>query len=133
MMEPIVRLMVPCEDARPRKGRSKKTDIFGVTSTITAPADAFPIRHTFAVYLALTNGHGRGHGTIVIKDEDTNEIVYPGLAHPFDFGNDPISVVGYVIRIPSCELPKPGLYRIEFVYNSSAVLEKCYLQVRETP
>jgi transcriptional regulator with XRE-family HTH domain len=132
MMEPIVRLMVPCEDARARKGSAKKTDLFGVMSSIFAPADAFPTRHSFAVYLTLTDGHGRGFGRIVVADDETDNVVYRGKEHPFDFDNDPIALEGYLIRVASCPFPKAGLYRIDFVYNNT-MIEKCYVHVRETP
>ncbi len=130
-MEPVVRLMVPCEDARPRKGSPGKIDLFGVISTVSAPADQFPVHLSFSVYLCLTNGRGQGSGKIVVAEDETNSVVYSGDAHPYDFWNDPILIVGSIIRVPLCLLPTPGLFRIEFVYND-AVVEKYPLLVRET-
>lgn len=111
MIPPIVRLMVACEDARLRKGSKTKYDIFGVVSMIFAPADAFPIRHSFAVYLFLTDGHGKGLGHLVILDDDTDDVIFKGDPVVLDFGNDPTALYGSTIRVPVCTFPNPG--RIE--------------------
>src|SRR5476651_2710191 len=100
MMEPIVRLMVPCEDARIRKGTRSKVDILGVITTIGAPSHAFPVRLTFSVYLCLTNGHGSGSGKITIAADETDALVFDGEPRPFDFGNDPTALFGSTITIP---------------------------------
>ena len=131
-MEPVVRLMVPCEDARVRKGSRNKIDILGVITTIGAPAEAFPVRLSFSVYLCLTNGHGSGSGKIIIAEDETDETVFDGESRPFDFGNDPTAFFGSTITVPMCSFPSPGLYRIDFVYNDIPV-EKCFILVRETP
>ena len=131
-MEPVVRLMVPCEDARVRKGSRNKIDILGVITTIGAPAEAFPVRLSFSVYLCLTNGHGQGSGKIVIAEDEADEIVFDGDPRPFDFGNDPTALFGSTITVPLCLFPRPGLYRVEFVYNDIS-LKKYHVLVRETP
>jgi hypothetical protein len=131
MMEPIVRLMVPCEDARPRRGRRNKIDIFGAITVINAPADAFPVRLTFCVYLCLTDGHGGGTGKIVVVNDDSDVIVFDGDERAFDFGNDPTALYASTIAIPLCAFPTPGIYRIEFVYNGTEV-GRCFVHVRES-
>lgn len=132
MIGPVARLMIPCEDARTRKGSEKKFDVFGVLTTINAPADAFPVRHSFSVFLSLTNGHGQGSGKVAVIEVDTEEAVFVSDPHAYDFGNDPMAIHGSTIRIPSCSFPRPGLYRIEFVYNDDVVVATYDLLVRET-
>jgi hypothetical protein len=78
---------------------------------------------SFSVYLCLTDARGIGAGRIVVSAEETNEVVYLGELHSYDFGNDPIELSGFVIRVPLCLFPTPGVYRVEFVYNEAAVKE----------
>jgi hypothetical protein len=132
MMEPVVRLMVACEDARRRKGTQNKIDILGVLTVIYASADAFPARLSFSVYLCLTNGHGQGFGKIVVAQEETDEVIFEGEPVHCDFGNDPTALFATTIPVPLCSFPDPGLYRVEFVYNDVGV-EKYFLHVREKP
>ena len=132
MMEPVVRLMVPCEDARIRKGTRNKVDILGVITTIGAPANAFPARVSFSAYLCFTDGHGPGSGKITIADDETDEIVFDGEPRPVDFGNAPTAFFGSTITIPMCQFPNPGLYRIDFVYNEISI-KSCFVLLRETP
>lgn len=121
-MEPVVYLMVLCEEARVRPGTSRKIDILGVISAANVPEHAFPVQFTFCVYLCLTDGHGIGRGQIRVVEEDLEQIVYEGDEHPFDFGNDPLALISSTIRVPSCLLPSPGRYRVEFVYITSAII-----------
>ena len=132
MMEPIVRLMVVCEDARPRKGARNKIDIFGVMTVVYAPAEAFPARLTFSIYLCLADGRGQGFGKVVVADDETGAVVFDGQPVLFDFGNDPTALFAATIPVPLCTFPHPGLYRVDFVYNDIGVAEY-FLHVRETP
>jgi hypothetical protein len=132
MLEPNVRQMILCEDARVRKGSHGKIDVFGVMNVTHAPADAFPMHLSFSVFLCLTNCRGSGYGTIVIANDETDEEVYIGKSHPIHFGSDPILLFSTIIRVPMCLLPSPGLYRVEFVYNES-VIGSHQLLVKEMP
>lgn len=131
MMEPNVRLMILCEDARLRKGSAKKFDLFGVTSTVSAPPDAFPICLTLCAYLCLTECRGRASVRIIVIEEETDEIVFTGDEHSYELGADPIALRALTVPIPFCLLPRPGLYRAEFVYNNVSIGE-CPLLAKET-
>ena len=130
-MEPVVRYMMVCEHARPRRGTRAKIDILGVLHTLTAPVDAFPIRVSFTVFLCMSGGRGRGLGQIVIVHESSEKVVYAGKTHAYEFGSDPMKVYASTVRIPQCTFPGPGMYRVEFVYNEM-VLKDCTLLVRES-
>jgi hypothetical protein len=132
MIAPVVLQMILCEDARPRKGARGKFDVFGVVNIIHAPAEVFPIRLSLSVYVCLTDGRGRGYGRITIVDEETEERIFNGDLRTLDFGSDPMILASVTLWVPMCELPKPGVYRVEFVYNES-VIGMHSLLVRETP
>ena len=125
MMEPKVREMIVCEDVTTRKGSSGKIDILGLINKAIAPI--FPINLSFCVYLCLANGRGSGQGRIVVAEAESEEAVYLGDFHSFDFGPNPLSLRGFTIRIPSCELPGPGLYLVRFVYNEVVLEERVLL------
>ena len=120
MLEPVVRLMVACEDARRRKG-TNKFDILGLITIVNAPAHAFPINLSFSVFLCLTDGHGLGTGWISVINDGTDEVVLDGEPVEYDFGKDLTSLLASVISIPICTFPEPGLYRIAFVYNDREI------------
>lgn len=127
-MEPIVRQMNLCEDARVRQGSQGKIDVFGLMNR--ARAKSFPFNLTFAVYLCLTDCRGFGNGRIVVKNRVDGDVVYVGDVHKFEFGNDPLALHPFVIRVFSCRLPAHGLYSVEFEYNDVA-LERCLLLAKE--
>jgi hypothetical protein len=128
MMEPNVRQMIVCEDARTRPGSHGKIDVFGIMTKVTARS--FPFNLSFAVYLCLTNGRGTGQGRICVKKALQEEAVYVGDSHEFLFGDDPLRLHPFMIRIFSCRLSDPGLYSIDFVYNE-VVLESYTLLVEK--
>ena len=130
MMEPKVRQMIVCEDARIRAGSQGKIDILGLMSKVTAKS--FPCNHTLAVYLCLTDGRGIGQGRIDVRKAMTGNVVYKGVLHEFELGSDPLRRHPFMIRVFSCPLPEPGWYAVEFVYNE-IVLESCELLVEKAP
>lgn len=129
MMEPKVRQMIVCEDARTRVGSHGKIDVFGIINKLSARS--FPFNLTFAVYLCLTDGRGTGRGCIVVRKAMEEDAVYEGDLHEFEFGDDPLPLHPFLIRVFSCRLPGTGLYSVEFVYND-VVLENCAILVEKS-
>jgi hypothetical protein len=111
--------MLLCEDARPSKGNPRKVDVFGLLSTINVDKDAadFPVGCSLCVYVALTEGRGRGAAQLAIRDAEAGEICYAGLVHRITFGSDPLRAYSYLFRITECRFPGLGLYWVEFRFN----------------
>lgn len=130
MMEPKVRQMIVCEDARTRIGSQGKIDAFGIMNRVAAKD--FPTNHSFAVYLCLTNGRGVGQGRIIVKKDIQGDVVYVGDPHEFDFGANPLLLHPFLIRVFSCRFLEPGLYSVEFEYND-VVLQSCALLLEKSP
>lgn len=128
MMEPIVRQMILCEDARMRPGSKDKIDVLGLMNRVIAKL--FPFNVTFSVYLCLTECRGSGRGRVVVKKAMDEEVVYVGDLHQFEFADDPLALQPFMIRVFSCPLPARGLYSIDFEYND-LVLKSCLLLVEE--
>lgn len=128
MMEPKVRQMIVCEDARTRPGAQRKIDVLGLMTKVVA--ERFPFNLSFAVYLCLTDARGAGEGRIVVRDADGGS-VYSGDFHAFEFGTDPLRLHPFMIRVFSCRLPGPGLYLVLFVYND-VELADCPLHVEHS-
>ncbi|MCI0684328.1 MAG: hypothetical protein L0Y71_19635 [Gemmataceae bacterium] len=82
-------------------------------------AQTFPARLTFCVYVVMTEGRGQGNAQIRVVEEDTDVVIYPGTAHELRFSSNPLDIVAVSFDIASCSFPKPGLYRVEFVYNGN--------------
>ena len=129
MLEPSVRQMIVCDDARVSHGTRGKIDIFGLLNK--ALAEDFPFNLTFAVYLCLTNGRGSGSARVVVKFSEDESVVYDGTSHAFSFGDNPLALHPFLIRVFSCQIPGPGLYSVEFVYNEST-LASCPMLVEKS-
>ena len=127
MLEPKVRQMIVCEDARARKGSTGKIDVYGLLNKVAAAT--FPATLSFCVYLSLTEGRGSGVGRIVVES-DLGTVIYPGDPHPLNFSSNPLLLYACTFRVPSCEFPAPGLYSVKFVYNE-VVLDEFPMLVEE--
>jgi hypothetical protein len=128
-MEPKVRQMIVCEDARSRIGSPTKIDVFGIINKLAAKS--FPFNLSFAVYLCLTNARGTGQGRLVVSKGVAEDGVYVGDLHQFEFGDDPLALHPFLIRVFSCRLPEPGHYSVEFLYNE-VILESCAILVEKS-
>ena len=127
-MLPVVRLMVPCEEVKARD--TGQVDILGVIGAVDVALSAFPIELDFCVYVSLANGRGKGVGKLVIVHEDTDQAIQDSEEIDFDFGNNPMVLVAAMFYIPACTLTSPGIYRLDLVYNGTAI-GNCMIPVRE--
>jgi hypothetical protein len=118
-VNPFIRHMLLCDDARRRPGEPGKIDVYGLLNTVRAEGAAFPVHLTFCVYLAMTGGRGTGKGRIVVTEADGETRVYEGTVHEITFDPDPLKVLGAIFRIPSCPFPRAGLFWVEFRYNDT--------------
>jgi|tagenome__1003787_1003787.scaffolds.fasta_scaffold20587359_2 hypothetical protein len=118
---PFVRHMLLCDDVRPVTGNQRKVTVYGLTSVLKVGQSGFPARFGFTVYLQLTAGRGAGNGRIVVVDAEDGSLCYEGQDHPMTFSDDPLLLYAAKIRIPSCELPRAGLYWVEFWYEGMFV------------
>jgi hypothetical protein len=119
---PFVRHMLLCDDVQASSTSPHKINVYGLLSAVRSadPKSAYPVRHSFAVYMALT-GRGSGEGRISVIDAGTGDVTFRGQAHTIDFGPDPLKVLGVIFRIQPCLFPRPGLYWVEFQYNNISV------------
>jgi hypothetical protein len=120
---PFVRHMLVCDDARPNPADPRKVVVYNLVSEIRATGGAagYPLNHSFAVYIAVTEGRGTGEGRIAVTSADTGKECYLGQPHPIVFGNDPLKVYGLIFHITTCTFPQPGFYWVEMRYNGTAI------------
>ena len=126
---PYVRHMLLCDDVRPNPSDPHKVIVYSLVSEIrsTVGITGYPLQHSFAVYLAVTEGRGTGEGQIVIASADNGNESYVGHPHTIVFGNDPLKVHGLIFRLTTCSFPQPGLYWVEFRYNNHTIArDPCY-------
>jgi hypothetical protein len=124
-VQPVVRVMLICDDVRPHADNPQKLDIFGLVSRIQPTSDPpFPLmRPELCIFLQLTGGRGAGDGQVVCVDADSGKAVFCSPRRRITFPRNPLSVVGLVYRLFDCPFRKAGLYWVEFRYNGS-VLDK---------
>jgi hypothetical protein len=125
-IKPVVRHMLLCEDVQLSPTNSRKVNVFGLLSAVRVEdhVGAFPLQHSFCVYLMLTGGRGAGDGQIVVIHDETQEFVYVGTPHRITFDPNPLSIKGVIIRVPACDLPTPGLYWVCFRYNDEVIAQE---------
>src|SRR5262249_45047131 len=113
-IKPVVRYMLLCDDWRLEPGTARRVTIIGLISNIRAlDQPPYPLlRKDMCVFLALTEGHGRGEGQIVCIFEETGQKIFETRKRLIDFSGDPLEVVGVPIRIRDCNFPLPGIYSV---------------------
>jgi hypothetical protein len=103
--------------------------IQGTFSVIQAPQ--FPwTQPTFAVYVAITNGHGRTAIRFRLIDVDEAREPVAQSEHELDFP-DPLAVLEVVFALNNLVFPEPGEYRLQ-LFGAGQPLRERRLQVVPT-
>ncbi len=125
-IDPVVRLMLLCDEVAHDPDNPLKVNVFGLVSTLHATSDPpFPLRHTqLCVYLQVTGGRGTGQGEVVAIHADSDQVAFRSPATALTFGGDPLAVLGLVFRLRDCPFPEPGLYWVQFRYNGTLLAQQ---------
>lgn len=79
----------------------------------------------------MTECRGDGTGRIIVSDAESGDVCYAGMPHRIVLSANPLAVHEIIIRVPSCELPRPGIYLIEFEFEGVVLAqESLVVQVR---
>src|SRR4051812_4356567 len=100
-IKPVVRYMLLCDDWQLGADNNRRVTIIGLLSNIHALDEPpYPLLYReLCVFLALTEGHGKGEGQIVCAFEESGQKVFETHKRPISFGPDPLEVVGVPFRI----------------------------------
>lgn len=122
-VDPVVRLMLLCDDVERPVDAPSKVNIIGLVHAITVSDEAeFPIIHQqLTVYLLLAGARGSARVQIVGIDADTEEICFQNPERTVDFGTDPLLVTGMTFRIRDVRFTHPGLHLIQFRCNGKVL------------
>jgi len=126
MVDPVVRYMILCDDMGSAPNNPRRINIFGLLSTIRPQHDPpYPhIRPEFTVFVALTEGRGRGEGRISCVYEENGEEIFRSPTREIAFPDDPLQVVGLRFRVQECRFPRAGRYSVQFWYNDSRLEDR---------
>lgn len=115
-MKPLVRYMLLCEDLQLQPPNSRRISVIGLISNIHALGDPpFPLLYEeMCVFLALTDGHGRGEGKIICVHEASGQKIFETHSRTIAFGLDPLEIVGVIFRVRDISFPQAGLYSVQF-------------------
>ena len=122
-VEPIVRLMLLCDDVERRADAPTKVNIVGLVHAIDIPEEAeFPtVIDQLTIYHALTGGRGSARLQIVGVYADTEEVAFQNLERSVDFGTEPLVVHGLTFRVRAITIYHPGLYLIQVRCNGHVI------------
>jgi hypothetical protein len=128
---PFVRHMLLCDDADRDPKDPGKVNIFGLLTAVSRQGVdlAFPVKHSFTVYLVLTGGRGEGEMQIVATLADSGAGIYESPRYSIRFDNDPLKTKGVIVYVHTCSFPQAGLYWVEFWYNGKMLAHEA-LEVR---
>src|SRR4051812_1776163 len=117
-IDPVVRLMLLCDEVRTDPGMAHKVNVFGLVSSLLSRQEPpFPLVHPqLCVLLQVSGGRGEGDGRIVVRHADADRVAFTSAGHRLSFGPDPLAVVGIVFRIRDGTFAEAGLYWVEFWY-----------------
>lgn len=123
---PIVRDVLLCDDWRLNGPNNRRVTVVGLIWNVHSVGDPpYPLFYReFCVFLALTEGRGRGEGHIACVSADTAEGIFETRQRPIQFGPDPLEVTGVPFRVRDCSFPRPGRYSIQFWYDGVMAAER---------
>jgi hypothetical protein len=119
---PVVRYLIVCDDVLTSAQYTTKPVIVGLTTVVHANRYPFQLAK-LCVFLVLTGGRGQGNAKLRLLDDATEAVVVE-FSHPVTFPADPLTVSGIPWRLTDLEFPKPGVYRIEFLYNDVSLAQQ---------
>ncbi len=121
---PVAKAMILCDDvvSDPKK---EKVHLMGVFNAIRPRGDPpFPHRQPeFSIYLQLTDAQGKAPGQIVVRQADSDLLVFISPEHPIELV-DRLQVKWVRFQLLNCLFPQPGLYWVEFVFGGRIVCEQ---------
>ena len=120
MIVPIPLAMVLCDMVIIDK-RTEKKSLIGIFSNVMSNTYPFRASH-FAVYIALTDGHGKYDSRLVCTDSDGNQIFEARGAIEFKGGAK--TVVEMVYDIGGLAFPSPGIYNFSFFCGEEVVISR---------
>jgi len=125
-VDPVVRHMLLCDDARPNPNNPRKWDVLGLVSAVNAASESdFPVLvPTLCVYLEIAGGRGTGQARIDCRQADSGKVMFSSPTHEVTFPPDPLAVRGLAFRLVDCKFPQPGLYWLQFCYNQQTLAEQ---------
>jgi hypothetical protein len=129
---PVVRYMIPCDEAIVDPQQPGKITIVGLTTVVKWPAEATTAfrLEKLVVLLILAGGRGVGSGRIVCVNEETGQPLFGSADRPVSFeGTNPSLPYGVTFKLLDCRFPGPGEYSIQFELDGE-VLSRQTLIVR---
>ncbi len=130
-IKPVVRYMLLCEDWRLDGPDRRRLSVLGLISNLH-PLDVPPypyLHRELCVFLALTDGHGKGEGKIVCDLPESGQRIFETPSRQIAFSADPLEVVGVSFRIRNCSFPSAGMYSVQFWFEKERIAE-CWLRLR---
>jgi hypothetical protein len=105
---------------------TEKLFVLGTFSVFTV--EKVPSTHNFAVYAAITNGHGKTAIRLRLVDVDESQVpIIDEDLLTVDF-TDPILVIEVVFPLPNITFPEYGEYRLQ-LYGAGQFLRERRLHV----
>jgi hypothetical protein len=125
-IDPIVRNMILCADARRNPNNPNTFDLVGLLTTVRPPdGSTYPLPlPNLCAYLSLTGGRGTGVAQINLVHADTGRLVRSSVPVSLTFPASPLAVLALVVRLRNCVLPQPGPYWLEFCYNQRVIAQQ---------
>jgi hypothetical protein len=122
-MEPEIRHLIVCDNARVDSSNYHRINVFGLTTTVRSTAvPAFPVvRPCICVLLIVTGGQESGVLRVRIVHQVSKRLVFQSLPRSVRFVGDPEAVLGMLFRIRDCSFPMAGLYWVEVVFGATVI------------
>jgi hypothetical protein len=113
----ILKAFVLCKEIVDSPGGSGQKDLHGAGLSLIRASGPFPFKHSFWVYLEITDQKPTGSIQLALMRADS------GRRHFFrdvtvEF-SDPLTSTRVSIRLFDCVFPIPGVYFVELWYDGS--------------
>jgi hypothetical protein len=122
MSDPILKAFVLCEAITDFPGGLNQRDLHGAGLSIVRPSGPFPFKHSFWVYIEITDQQAAAGIQLALMRADS------GRRHFFRevtvTQSEPLSNMRVSIRLFGCVFPVPGIYFLELWYDGSWLLDQ---------
>jgi hypothetical protein len=123
-LQPVAKTMLLCHDVLPGPAGTGNVHLMNVCSSIRSRSDPpFPYRlPQLCVFLELTDVEGEAPGYIMVRQADSDWVVFQSEEHRIQF-QDRLQVKWALFRITDCPFPDPGIYLVEFYLDGRWVVD----------
>jgi hypothetical protein len=75
----------------------------------------------------LSDCRKSGTARIIVTEAESGDVCYGGAPYRIELSSDPLELYGLVFRVAQCQIPRAGVYWIEFEFDGVSIGQESIL------